>query len=154
MKTMSIILGLFLLVGCAPSQQECGQLIIMNCTGTTLSVQLDMVCPTNWYCPSNFSMVPNEFSKIAETENYPAESGSIAIDKFFTNYNDAAITVCATIEGIEITRIWRYADRSNDQRTPFNLSDCNLESGEDPRKNFTTMNYCFMIREEDLTIED
>ena len=79
---------------------------------------------------------------------------SIAIDKFFTNYNDAAITVCATIEGIEITRTWRYADRNNDQRTPFNLSDCNLESGEDPRKNFTTMNYCFMIREEDLTIED
>ena len=99
-------------------------------------------------------MVPNEFSKIAETENYPAESCSIAIDKFFTNYNDAAITVCATIKGIEITRTWRYADRSNDQRTPFNLYDCNLESGEDPRKNFTTMNYCFMIREEDLTIED
>ena len=113
-----------------------------------------MVCPTDWYCSSNFSIAPDEFSKIAETENYPAESGSIAIDKFFTNYNDAAITVCATIEGIEITRTWRYADRNNDQRTPFDLSDCHLESGEDSRKNYTTMDYCFMIREEDLTIAD
>ena len=154
MKTINFILGLFLLAGCAPSQQECGQLIIMNCTGSTLSVQLNMVCPTNWYCSSNFSIAPDEFSKIAETENYPTESGSIAIDKFFTNYNDAAITVCATIKGIEITRTWRYADRNNDQRTPFDLSDCHLESGEDSRKNYTTMDYCFMIREEDLTIAD
>lgn len=153
MKIINFIIGLCVLVGCAPSPQECGQLTIMNCTGTTLSVQLNLVCPTNWYCASSFSMAPDEFSKVAETENFPAESGSIAIDKFFTNYNDAAITVCATIEGIEITRTWRYADRNNDQRTPFDLSDCHLESGEDSRKNYTTMNYCFMIREEDLRQE-
>ena len=68
----------------------------------------------------------------------------------FTNYNDASITVSATLDGIERIRTWKYSDRSNDQKTPFNLSDCHFESGEDPRKNYTTMDYCFMIREEDL----
>ena len=150
MKIIQIILGLCILVGCAPSPQECGQLIIMNCTETALSVQLNLVCPTSWYCASNFSIAPDGFSKIAETENYPAESGSITIDKFFTNYNDAAITVSAIIDGVEITRTWKYADRNNDQRTPFDLSDCHFESGEDSRKNYTTMDYCFMIREEDM----
>lgn len=78
------------------------------------------------------------------------ESGSIIIENFFTNYNDASITVSATLDGIERIRTWKYSDRSNDQKTPFNLSDCHFESGEDPRKNYTTMDYCFMIREEDL----
>lgn len=150
MKIINFILGLCVLVGCAPSPQECGQLIIMNCTGITLSVQLNLACPTNWYCSSNFSIGPDEFSKVAETENYPIESGPITIDKFFTNCNDAAITVSATIDGVEITRTWRYEDRNNDQRTPFDLDDCHLESGEDARKNYITMNYCFMIREEDF----
>lgn len=150
MKIIQIILVLCILVGCAPSPQECGQLIIMNCTGTTLSVQLNLVSPTNWNCASYFSIAPDVFSKIAETENYPAESGSIIIENFFTNYDDASITVSATLDGIERIRTWKYSDRSNDQKTPFNLSDCHFESGEDPRKNYTTMDYCFMIREEDL----
>ena len=149
-RVIQIILGLCFLVWCAPSPQECGQLIIMNCTETTLSVQLNLVSPTNWYCASNFSIVPDGFAKIAETENYPTGSGSITIERFFTNHNDASITVSAILDGIEVTRTWRYSDRSNDQKTPFNLSDCHFESGEDSRKNYTTMDFCFMVRENDL----
>ena len=120
----------------------------MNCTETTLSVQSNLVCPNGDY-PANVSIAPGQVFEIASTESYP-EAASITIDKFFSNHNDAAVTVTATIDGVQITKTWKYADRNNDQKQLFDLNDCSLESGEDIRKNYTYMNYIFMIHEEDL----
>ena len=148
MRIINIILAFCILVGCAPSPQYCGQLIIMNCTGTPLSVHSNLICPGSDY-PSNITITPGAFFEIAETDNYP-DANSVTIDKFFTNYNDAAITVSAALDGIQITRTWKYADRNNDKKTLFDLNDCLFESGEDFRNNYTIMNYTFMIHEEDL----
>jgi hypothetical protein len=120
----------------------------MNCTETTLSVQSNLICPNGNY-PANASVDPGKVFEIASTNSYP-EASSITIDKFFTNQNDAAVTVTATINGVQVTRTWKYADRKNDQKQLFDLKDCSFESGEDARKNYTYMNYIFMIHEEDL----
>ena len=121
----------------------------MNCTGTDLSVQSNLIGPGVDF-PSNVSIAPGAFRKIAETENYP-EAISVTIDKFFINHNGAAITVSAILDGIQFTRTWKYVDRYNDKKTLFDLNDCSLESGKDARKNYTIMNYIFMIHEDDLT---
>ena len=120
----------------------------MNCTETSLSVQSNLSCPNGDY-PASVSIAPGKVCEIASTENYP-EDTSITIDKFFTNRNDAAITVTATIDGVQLTKTWKYSDRNNDQKQLFDLNDCSLESGEDARKNYTYKNYIFMIHEEDL----
>ena len=148
MKILNILLALCILVGCAPSPQFRGQLIIMNCTETPLSVQSNLVCPNGDY-PASVSVAPGKVCEIASTGNYP-EDTSITIDKFFTNHSDAAITVTATIDGVQFTKTWKYADRNNNQKQLFDLKDCSFESGEDARKNYTYMNYIFMIHEEDL----
>ena len=144
MKIPHILLSLCILVGCAPSPQYRGQLILMNCTETSLSVQSNLSCPNGDY-PADVSIAPGKTVEIASTDNYP-----FTIDKFFTNHNDATITVSATIDGVQVTRTWKYADRNNGQKQPFDLSGCTFESGEDIRKHYAYMNYIFMIHEEDL----
>lgn len=148
MRIINIILALCILAGCAPAPQYCGQLIIKNCTEAPLSVQSNLVCPSGDY-PSDVSIAPGGFFEIAETDNYP-EAISVTIDKFFSNHNDAAITISATFDGVQFTRTWKYADRNNDQKTLFDLNDCSFESGQDLRKKYTIMNYIFTIHEEDL----
>ena len=120
----------------------------MNCTEATFSVQSNLICPNGNY-PANASVDPGKTFEIASTDSCP-EAASVTIDKFFTNQNDAAVTVTATIDGVQVTRTWKYADRNNDQKQLFDLKDCSFESGEDARKNYTYMNYIFMIHEEDL----
>lgn len=148
MRIIPIILAFSILVGCAPSPQYRGQLIIMNCTETSLSVQSNLICPNGNY-PANVSIAPGKVFEIASTDNYP-EATSVTIDEFFTNHNDAAVTVTTTIDGLQITKTWKYTERNNDQKQLFDLNDCSFESGEDFRNNYTYMNYIFMIHEEDL----
>ena len=67
----SPVLGLLpaacLLAGCAPSPQYRGQLIIMNCTETVLSVQSNLNCPNGDY-PVSVSISPGKSFEIASTD--------------------------------------------------------------------------------------
>lgn len=148
MKIIKILIAIFLIVGCAPTPQYRGQLIIQNCTENAISVQSNLACPNGDYA-ANVSIAPGKTTEIAATATYP-EDTAITIDKFFTNHQDAAVTVTATIDGHQSTRTWKYADRNSDKKHLFDLNDCQRESGEDARKNFTYINYIFMIHEEDL----
>lgn len=148
MKTIHTILAFCILAGCAPLPQYRGRLIIMNCTENPLSVQSNLICPNGNY-PSDASIAPGKVLEIASSDNYP-DAASVTMDKFFTNHNDAVITVSSTIDGIPMTRTWKYADRDNGQKQLFDLNDCSFESGEDFRNHYTYMNFIFMIHEEDL----
>lgn len=149
-KVVGVILAIpfFFIAGCAPYPQYCGVLFIENCTGTTITVQSNLICPRAEF-PSTITYSPGARYSVAESLAYP-EPSSITIDKFITNHDDAAITVTATINGVQVTKTWKYSERNNGQKQLFNLNDCYYGDGVDIRKNFTTMCYVFEIHEEDL----
>ena len=144
----TLAVALCLLTGCAPAPQHAGLLTIMNCTDNTLTVQSTIACPNDTY-PAEFTLAPGETRPIASTATYP-DATPITIDNFLTNPSDASVTVTATVNGAVRAKTWTFAARTASGKQLFNLSSSQLESSEDPRKNFTTENYVFMIREEDL----
>lgn len=148
MKITNIILACLLLVGCAPNPQYCGLLLIENCTEATITVQSNLICPRAEF-PSTITISPEGCEKVAESLNCP-EPSSITIDKFITNHDDAAVTVTATIDGVQVTNTWKYSERNNGQKQLFNLKDCVFGETEDIRKNYTIMYCVFKIYEEDL----
>lgn len=148
MKITNIIFAFLLLAGCAPYPQYCGLLLIENCTEATITVQSNLICPRAEF-PSTIAISSGECETVAESLNYP-EPSSITIDKFITNYDDAAVTVTAIIDGVQVKKSWKYSERNNGQKQLFSLKDCVLGETEDIRKNYTIMYYVFKIHEEDL----
>ena len=145
---LPILAALCLLAGCAPAPQHVGRLTLMNCTEKTLTVQSTIACPNDTY-PAELTLAPGETRPIASTATYP-DATPITIDNFLTNPTDATVTVTATVNGAVRAKTWTYAARTSPGKQLFNLTSCQLESSEDSRKNFTTENYVFTIREEDL----
>lgn len=147
-KVITLVFISCLLAACAPYPQYCGLLLIENCTEATITVQSNLICPRAEFS-STIAIGSGECETVAESLNYP-EPSSITIDKFITNYDDAAVTVTAIIDGVQVKKSWKYSERNNGQKHLFSLKDCVFGETEDIRKNYTTMYYVFKIHEEDL----
>lgn len=149
MKRLVLVLFLPFIIGCVPEPRYRGFIYLMNCTNDQIVVHSSIDCPNKVYS-SELTISSGELTEIASTD-YVADRTEITIDSFLINYDNAKVEVSIIINSIELTKEWKYNYRDTGGRQLFNLNDCYYESGEDPRVNYTYINYIFMIKEEDFT---
>ena len=152
MRRLFILAASLILFSCAPDPQWSGSLIILNGTDKVLVIESNLQTNCHWIEYNN-TILPDQFLTIAETPGLP-NSEDIVIEAFATNIQVGKIDLYfKQDEDKRSVKSYTYEGRYSSPMELFNLSHCIQESSEDPRKNFHSEGFIFVITPSDISVE-